>query len=680
MKLRYIFGAVLLALLSVACNKEGLVGKFDDLSVENSFLPISTDGGSAVLKITSADSWTFAKYIDSGKKDSDNQPIMVELPSWLTANTLSGSAGTTDVTLEAASTSGGREAELKIVSGDKSLFVRVRQGSLEATNATVKEIYEGPDGKTFRVKGTCTGIYNTTYGNWYLDDGTNGENVLTIYGTLDKDGKTKNFESLGIEVGDVVTVEGPKSTYGTTIELVDVTVLKIEKALVKIVKAPTAEVSKEGGDVSVIVAYKGSGVYPTVSNNAKDWLVYKSTEFKVGVPTIFEKSPADTAIVTFSVSANDAAAREGVVNFTSSSSAKNSTTVPVTISQESGYTAFPLPYEESFLGSTGGWEMVDVVPVAGVSSIWVNDAKYGMKATATKKVVAQGEIISPNIDLKSVSSAVLSFEHVSRYANSVWEELKLFVSTDNGVNWEELLIPVYSSGKDWNFVSSTDISLKKFVGNLIRIKFQYNSTADAYATWEIKNLKVEQGSATIATIAGLVDDTVDAETAWNGNFTDAVVSYVNGNNAFIEDATGGIQLYLKDHGLVAGSKISGKVSGKVKIYNGFAELTALDCSAATVTAGEVPEPKEITLASLLKAYLRWQNCKVLLKEVTFTTALTESNRNGEISQGDAKIAAYSQVNGKVSMAGTGNLICLPTRYKTTLQVGCWESGHFTPAN
>ena len=93
---------------------------------------------------------------------------------------------------------------------------------------TCADVIAGADGTTFRVKGECTKIANTTYGNWYLKDAT-GE--IYIYGTLDAEGKPKNFSSLGIEVGDIVTVEGPKTTYKeTTVELVDVTVISIEKA------------------------------------------------------------------------------------------------------------------------------------------------------------------------------------------------------------------------------------------------------------------------------------------------------------------------------------------------------------------------------------------------------------------------------------------------------------------
>ena len=96
----------------------------------------------------------------------------------------------------------------------------------DVVKATCAEIIAGTDGTVYEVKGTCTEIKNTTYGNWMLKDET-GE--VYIYGTLDASGATKNFTSLGIEVGDVVTVQGPRKYYNGTIELVNVTVVKIEK-------------------------------------------------------------------------------------------------------------------------------------------------------------------------------------------------------------------------------------------------------------------------------------------------------------------------------------------------------------------------------------------------------------------------------------------------------------------
>ena len=104
----------------------------------------------------------------------------------------------------------------------ETLYI-VQEG--HARNATCAEVIEGPDGTVYRVKGVVTSITNTTYGNWYLDDGT-GE--IYIYGTLDKDGKSKNFASWGLQVGDVVECVGPKYTFMNTVELVDVTILSIE--------------------------------------------------------------------------------------------------------------------------------------------------------------------------------------------------------------------------------------------------------------------------------------------------------------------------------------------------------------------------------------------------------------------------------------------------------------------
>ena len=94
------------------------------------------------------------------------------------------------------------------------------------TTATCAEIIAGADGTNYRVTGKCVEIANTTYGNWYLEDATG---KIYIYGTLDAEGKTKNFASLGIEVGDELTVEGPKKTWNETVELVDVKVIEIKK-------------------------------------------------------------------------------------------------------------------------------------------------------------------------------------------------------------------------------------------------------------------------------------------------------------------------------------------------------------------------------------------------------------------------------------------------------------------
>ena len=93
----------------------------------------------------------------------------------------------------------------------------------------ISNVIAGTDSVTYCVRGEVTKIANTKYGNFYIKDET-GE--LYIYGTLDANGSW-NFANLGIEVGDIVTVMGPRKDYNGTVELVNVRVLKIEKPVIE---------------------------------------------------------------------------------------------------------------------------------------------------------------------------------------------------------------------------------------------------------------------------------------------------------------------------------------------------------------------------------------------------------------------------------------------------------------
>ncbi len=102
----------------------------------------------------------------------------------------------------------------------------VEMSSSQVIEATCKQVIDGPDGTIYRVTGVCKEILNTTYGNWYLEDETG---TIYIYGTVDSNGQYPRYtswESFGINVGDTITVQGPKKTYANTPELVDVKVLR----------------------------------------------------------------------------------------------------------------------------------------------------------------------------------------------------------------------------------------------------------------------------------------------------------------------------------------------------------------------------------------------------------------------------------------------------------------------
>ena len=312
MKLKYFIPSLLAVFaMLVGCSENFERSYLGNLRVSSSYLAFSLDGSSTELTVDASSEWAFQN-----------------VPDWLTVSPAAGHAGETNVTLTAAKAASAKSATIKLVSGSSVQEINILQGKNVAEMATCKQVIDGADGKTFRVKGTVTTIANDTYGNWYLKDET-GE--IYIYGTLDAKGATKNFLSLGIEAGDVVTVEGPKKTYNGTVELVDVTVVKIEKSLVKIVSpAKTPEIAKEGGDLNVKLAFKGN-LAPGIPDDC-NWVRYKNMTVVKGTVTAVTPNPADTAYVKFAVDANEGKGRSAVVTFTCSNET-NASSVNFTIKQ-----------------------------------------------------------------------------------------------------------------------------------------------------------------------------------------------------------------------------------------------------------------------------------------------------------------------------------------------------------
>ena len=316
MKFKSILTLIFSTLLLAGCSEDQVLGTFGDLNLSTTYISIPAEGGDVKVTLNAGEAWEF-----STEKD-------FAIPEWITVSQTSGEAGKTELTFSAEASDAGREAELKIVSGTKSQFLKVRQGEMTASKATCKEVNEAPDGKSFVVSGTITKIVNTTYGNWYMTDGTA---ELYIYGTLDAEGKTKNFTSLGLEVGDKVTIEGPKSSYNGDPQMVNVTVLDIEKALLKIV-SETTEVSKDGGQLEVVLATKGKGAFFSVADECQDWISYSDAEYIDGVPSKLEPNPADTIVYTFNIAPNDGSAREGSISFF----ANEGEPIPYTFTQAGG--------------------------------------------------------------------------------------------------------------------------------------------------------------------------------------------------------------------------------------------------------------------------------------------------------------------------------------------------------
>ena len=299
MKLRYIIATLAAAAaLFTGCKEEGDT-YFNEIRVSQSYVDIPMEeGGSQEITVTAQGDWA------------------ITLPDgcdWLTVNPASGSAGETKVTLSAEGTLDGRNAELLLTCLGRVLRINVIQGLAQVSEAKVKEVMNGPE-KKYRVTGVVTKIHGAHYGNMYINDGTVEDPGLQIYGTLDKKGNkmagSTPYDCFGshenawdIAVGDKVTVEGPMTIYKNEAELVDVTIIKIEKALVKVEPMDIQLEGPEAGDTLIKIATKAPSI--KVKPNV-DWLYVKEIEQK-----------KDTVFARIGFFANeDVVKREGTISVT----------------------------------------------------------------------------------------------------------------------------------------------------------------------------------------------------------------------------------------------------------------------------------------------------------------------------------------------------------------------------
>ena len=151
-----------------------------------------------------------------------------------------------------------------------------------------------------------------------------------------------------------------------------------------------------------------------------------------------------------------------------------------------------VPYSIDFTKGQGAFTINDVTLPEGLNFVWANDTRYGMKASGyyQKAYDTESWLISPVFDLTNTTAPVLTFSHTGRYFTTPEEEATLWAKVDGG-DWQQLTIPTWFTGNDWNFVDA-QVDLSQFAGKKVTLGFKYISTAAAAATWEIKTLSIDE--------------------------------------------------------------------------------------------------------------------------------------------------------------------------------------------
>lgn len=178
-----------------------------------------------------------------------------------------------------------------------------------------------------------------------------------------------------------------------------------------------------------------------------------------------------------------------------------------------------------------------------------------------------------------------------------------------------------STGAVEILAAGTTTITAKFAGN-----DEYKPSQASYT------ITVTAPATTYTTIQQLQGATTSTSTDITFQMTDIYVTAVKNNQAWISDGTYGALIYTAGHGLTAGKKLNGTITGKLVLYNGATEITNFDGSALTTT----DEALAVQTKTIGQIELANQSLPVKFEGVTYdATAKT-------FSDGTNTIAYYDQ--------------------------------------
>lgn len=141
---------------------------------------------------------------------------------------------------------------------------------------------------------------------------------------------------------------------------------------------------------------------------------------------------------------------------------------------------------------------------------------------------------------------------------------------------------------------------------------------------------------TASNVAGLKAITdASSVVTFTADLTDAVVTYVNGDHAYIQDASGAVYASCGSS-LTVGKKINGAVSGSIKAANQIDEITAIDLSDAKITDGAIPSAEVKTAAELVAEKASLEGKLVQIVGATVTASLNNGSASGGKISDDGK--------------------------------------------
>ena len=269
----------------------------------------------------------------------------------------------------------------------------------EVVYTTVAEFLAAAEDETiYTLKGTITSVTETSYGNFYINDGT-GE--VLIYGLCSPEGAQKYWAQSGAKVGDDIVIKTVRTSYNSApqgknaifVELITPGTLAFWSF-----EATSASFTAAAAEKTIAVAiYNATSEVEAVSDNAQFSAVYSA-----GVLTISakENTTADAIEGNITVTCGDLSQVIAVSQLGASSGDAVAVEAKISFADKANRTEYST--------SEQVWEQNGIVVTnnkgASTSNVgdYANPARFYKSSNVT--IQAPGEIISISIDCKGLDA------------------------------------------------------------------------------------------------------------------------------------------------------------------------------------------------------------------------------------------------------------------------------------
>ncbi len=388
--------------------------------------------------------------------------------------------------------------------GSSDVTVTVSQtGSV--TPATVAEVAAAADDPNtlYRVQGYISSVNNLAKGRFNIKD-FSGE--LYAFNIAAEPGGSTDLSAV-VGEGDVVTIVGYKTSYNGTNEVVGYLESYYHVEAVTVAQFLAA-------DDAADVWYRISGVVTDGSGKTEEGVTKKFDLENYGNFDLVDETGSvyvygvRTGLNGETKKFGTLGVKEGdlITIVAAKKTYKDLVEADPTwyVSHQPADNPEPEPetnvyFKETFAEGQGAFTVDNVTIPEDLTYVWNFDSKNScMKASGYKGQAFETEswLISPEIDLSEATAVTLSFEQALNYLreDKYDDDCQLWVI--NGEEKVQITIPEEQrpAGNKWDFVSNS-LDLSAFAGKKVKVAFVFKSTTTNSATWEIKNVKVQETPA-----------------------------------------------------------------------------------------------------------------------------------------------------------------------------------------